>query len=160
MVEEDPFGDPLKRTGRPFRGLINDVKRRYPKYLSDITDALNLQCLATFFFVYFACLSPAITFGGLLSKSPRHPFLLSLVLTMTSDLTGEKTEKWMGVSEMLIGVSVCGVIMALFSGQPILIVGATGPMLVFEEALYQVSLVQYDPSTFDLGSYHCMGVLL
>ena len=62
----DPFGDPLKRTGRLFGGLVNDIKRRYPHYASDLIDALNLQCLAAFFFVYFACLSPAITFGGLL----------------------------------------------------------------------------------------------
>lgn len=64
--------DPLQRTGRPFGGLINDVKQRYPKYWSDIKDALNGQCLATFFFIYFACLSPAITFGGLLSRSIIH----------------------------------------------------------------------------------------
>lgn len=49
-------------------GLINDVKQRYPQYLSDIKDAMNVQCLAAFFFIYFACLSPAITFGGLLGK--------------------------------------------------------------------------------------------
>ena len=60
--------DPLKRTGRLFGGLVNDVKRRYPHYWSDITDALNFQCLAAFVFIYFACLSPAITFGGLLSE--------------------------------------------------------------------------------------------
>ena len=61
-----PPDDPLKRTGRPFGGMINDIKRRYPQYLSDIKDALNTQCLATIFFIYFAALSPAITFGGLL----------------------------------------------------------------------------------------------
>ena len=68
--EEEPgyiHVDPLQRTKRPFGGLVNDIRRRYPKYWSDIRDGLNLQCLATFFFIYFACLSPAITFGGLLS---------------------------------------------------------------------------------------------
>ncbi|NWY38978.1 B3AT protein, partial [Sylvia atricapilla] len=33
--------DPLSRTGRPFGGLVRDIRRRYPKYLSDIRDALN-----------------------------------------------------------------------------------------------------------------------
>ena len=42
---------------------------RYPKYLSDITDALNTQCLAVIIFLYFAAFSSAITFGGLLSKN-------------------------------------------------------------------------------------------
>ena len=59
---------PLKRTGRPFGGLVNDIKKRYPLYWSDIKDAFNLQCLATWIFIYFAALSPAITFGGLISK--------------------------------------------------------------------------------------------
>ncbi|NXO99687.1 B3AT protein, partial [Certhia brachydactyla] len=58
--------DPLRRTGRPFGGLVRDIRRRYPKYLSDIKDALNPQCLAAVIFIYFAALSPAITFGGLL----------------------------------------------------------------------------------------------
>jgi len=67
MDRKDPYGDPLRRTGRLFGGLINDVKRRFPHYWSDFKDALNVQCIATFFFIYFACLSPAITFGGLMS---------------------------------------------------------------------------------------------
>lgn len=50
----------------------------------------------------------------------------------------EKAGRWLGVTEMMLGNSVCGLIFALFSGQPLLIVGATGPLLVFEEALYQV----------------------
>lgn len=61
--------DPLQRTGRPFGGLGRDVRRRYPKYVSDFKDALNSQCMAAVIFIYFAALSPAITFGGLLGKS-------------------------------------------------------------------------------------------
>lgn len=60
--------DPLKRTGRPFGGLVRDVRRRYPKYLSDFKDALDSQCMAAVIFIYFAALSPAITFGGLLGE--------------------------------------------------------------------------------------------
>ncbi|GAA6077618.1 anion exchange protein 2-like isoform X1 [Tachysurus ichikawai] len=60
--------DPLKRSGRPFGGLVRDVRRRYPKYISDFTDALNPQCMAASIFIYFAALSPAITFGGLLGE--------------------------------------------------------------------------------------------
>ena len=67
--EED---DPLRRTGRPFGGLIRDVRRRYPKYLSDFRDALNPQCIAAVIFIYFAALSPAITFGGLLGECRGH----------------------------------------------------------------------------------------
>lgn len=63
-----PEDDSLKRTKRCFGGLIRDVKRRYPLYWSDIKDAFNLQCLASIIFIYFAALSPAITFGGLMGK--------------------------------------------------------------------------------------------
>jgi len=61
-----PAEDPLARTGRPFGGMIRDIKRRYQYYKSDFTDALNAQVLAAVIFIYFAALSPAITFGGLL----------------------------------------------------------------------------------------------
>ena len=42
---------------------------------------------------------------------------------------------------MLIMVCVSGILMALLGGQPLVIVGATGPLLVFEENFYQVSLI-------------------
>ncbi|XP_062424590.1 anion exchange protein 2 isoform X2 [Rhea pennata] len=110
--EED---DPLRRTGRPFGGLIRDVRRRYPHYLSDFRDALNPQCIAAVIFIYFAALSPAITFGGLL---------------------GEKTQDLIGVSELIISTSLQGVLFCLLGAQPLLVIGFSGPLLVFEEAFF------------------------
>ncbi|OCT57724.1 hypothetical protein XELAEV_18003183mg [Xenopus laevis] len=107
--------DPLRRTGKPFGGLIRDIQRRYPKYVSDFRDALDAQCMAAVIFIYFAALSPAITFGGLL---------------------GEKTEGLIGVSELIISTCLQGVIFCLLGAQPLLIVGFSGPLLVFEEAFY------------------------
>ncbi|XP_068939874.1 anion exchange protein 2 isoform X2 [Petaurus breviceps papuanus] len=111
-VDDD---DPLRRTGRPFGGLIRDVRRRYPHYLSDFRDALDPQCLAAVIFIYFAALSPAITFGGLL---------------------GEKTEDLIGVSELIMATALQGVIFCLLGAQPLLIIGFSGPLLVFEEAFF------------------------
>lgn len=54
----------LSRTGVLFGGLINDLKRKAPWYWSDFKDALAMQSIASWFFLYFACLSPIITFGG------------------------------------------------------------------------------------------------
>lgn len=65
---EEPREDPLARTGYPFGGMVRDLKRRFRHYISDYTDALNPQVLAAVIFIYFAALSPAITFGGLLGK--------------------------------------------------------------------------------------------
>lgn len=64
--EGDQEVDPLKRSGIPFGGLIHDIRRRYPHYVSDLKDALDMQCIAAVIFIYFAALSPTITFGGLL----------------------------------------------------------------------------------------------
>ena len=54
---------------RLFGGLLLDIRRRYRHYGSDITDGLNLQCLATIVFLYFACITPIVTFGGMLGKT-------------------------------------------------------------------------------------------
>ncbi|XP_072752842.1 electroneutral sodium bicarbonate exchanger 1 isoform X7 [Anoplolepis gracilipes] len=106
----------LERSGRLFGGLINDVKRKGPFYLSDFKDALALQCVASFIFLYFACLSPIITFGGLL---------------------GEATGKNMAAMESLVSGFVCGIGYGFFSGQPLTILGSTGPVLVFETIVYE-----------------------
>uniref|UniRef100_A0A673YED1 Anion exchange protein n=1 Tax=Salmo trutta TaxID=8032 RepID=A0A673YED1_SALTR len=110
-----PGVDPLRRSGRLFGGLIRDAARRYPKYASDLRDALNPQCMAAVIFIYFAALSPAVTFGGLL---------------------GEKTGGLIGVSELIIATAMQGVIFSLLGAQPLLVVGFSGPLLVFEEAFY------------------------
>ena len=50
----------------------------------------------------------------------------------------DKTDQIFGVNEMLLATSINGIIFALFSGQPLMIFGATGPFLVLEEMLYYV----------------------
>ncbi|KAK5875150.1 hypothetical protein CesoFtcFv8_027665 [Champsocephalus esox] len=62
-------GPELQRTGRLFGGLFLDIKRKAPHYFSDFKDAISLQCLASFLFLYCACMSPVITFGGLLGEA-------------------------------------------------------------------------------------------
>jgi len=43
-----------------------------------------------------------------------------------------------GTMEMLLSGALCGTIYALFSGQPLTIIGATGPLLIFESIIYQL----------------------
>ena len=52
---------------------------------------------------------------------------------------GEKTYDYLGVKETVISTSVCGIVFALLAGQPLMLIGATGPVLVFEQSLYMVS---------------------
>ena len=54
---------------RIFGGLRNDIKRKAKWYISDYKDVLHVQCIASVFFMYFACLTPIITFGGLLGAA-------------------------------------------------------------------------------------------
>uniref|UniRef100_A0A668TMR9 Anion exchange protein n=1 Tax=Oreochromis aureus TaxID=47969 RepID=A0A668TMR9_OREAU len=97
------YGDIIKHLSMPF-------------YWSDIRDALSLQCLASVLFLYCACMSPVITFGGLL---------------------GEATKGNISAIESLFGASLTGVAYSLFAGQPLTILGSTGPVLVFEKILFK-----------------------
>ena len=115
---EPPKRNPLDRTKVPFGGLIGDIKQRYPKYLSDFKDGLNPQCLAAIIFIYFACLSGGIAFGGLMA---------------------EKTNNAIGISETLLISCAAGIFYSLFSGCPLIIIGSTGPMLLFDDALFKFS---------------------
>ncbi|XP_028454107.1 sodium bicarbonate cotransporter 3 isoform X3 [Perca flavescens] len=114
--EDHHAGPELQRTGRIFGGLVLDIKRKLPFYWSDIRDSLSLQCLASVLFLYCACMSPVITFGGLL---------------------GEATKGNISAIESLFGASLTGVAYSLFAGQPLTILGSTGPVLVFEKILFR-----------------------
>uniref|UniRef100_A0A8C6MEV4 Anion exchange protein n=1 Tax=Nothobranchius furzeri TaxID=105023 RepID=A0A8C6MEV4_NOTFU len=115
--EDDHHAGPeLQRTGRIFGGLILDIKRKAPFYWSDVRDSFSLQCLASILFLYCACMSPVITFGGLL---------------------GEATKGNISAIESLFGASLTGVAYSLFAGQPLTILGSTGPVLVFEKILFK-----------------------
>ncbi|XP_053386028.1 electrogenic sodium bicarbonate cotransporter 1-like isoform X2 [Mercenaria mercenaria] len=115
-AEHESHDDPtLVRTGRLFGGLIADIKRKVPWYPSDFKDALHVQCIASTIFLFLATLTPNVTFGGLL---------------------GQATDQYMGAMECILSAAIVGVLFALFSGQPLNILGSTGPMLVLEMILY------------------------
>lgn len=101
----EPFG----------KGLSEDIKRKSPYLWSDFKDGLRIKSLSSTFFLFFACLSPAVAFGGLLSVS---------------------TGGLMGTVEAVGATAVGGILYALFSGQPITIIGTTGPLLAFLKVLY------------------------
>lgn len=44
----------------------------------------------------------------------------------------------MGVTELIVSTAAIGIIFSLLAGQPLLIIGFSGPLLVFEEAYYKV----------------------
>jgi len=128
--------DGLKSAPRPFAGINADIKRRLPHYLDDFKDGLRAKSIASIVFMFFACLAPAITFGGLL---------------------GEQTGGAIGTQEMLISTAVCGVVYALIAGQPLIILGGIGPMLIFTIILYQLCQDMEQGHNF-LGVYGWVGI--
>jgi len=100
------------------RGIYDDTVRRLPHYISDWTDALNSKVLSSTFFIFFTSIGPAITFSLLL---------------------GEQTKQQIGAIEVLLATSITGILFALFAGQPLLIVGVTGPVSILTISIYSLS---------------------
>lgn len=107
--------DGLTWTRRPFGGLVGDLRRRLPSYAGDFRDGLHPKVAASTLFLYFACLANAIAFGG---------------------LTGLVTGGEIGTVEMIVATAGGGILFALFSGQPLTILGGTGPIVIFTGLLY------------------------
>ena len=57
-----------------------------------------------------------------------------------------------GTIEMLLAGAICGFCYAIFSGQPLTIIGATGPLLVFESIVCYLCeyVMGFDPLTDSL----------
>ena len=110
-----PLAEGLVHTGRFCGGLMLDVQRRLPHYAADFRDGLHFKSVSSTLFLLFACLAPAITFGGIMA---------------------ELTDNHIGAVEMIVASAFCGVVYALFSGQPLIILGGTGPLLIFTWILF------------------------
>ncbi|XP_030215517.1 solute carrier family 4 member 4a isoform X3 [Gadus morhua] len=111
-------GDELKKTGKFCGGLILDIKRKMPFFVSDFTDAFHIQALSAILFIYLGTVTNAITFGGLL---------------------GDATDNMQGVLESFLGTAIAGGLFCLLGGQPLTILSSTGPVLVFERLLFNFS---------------------
>jgi len=108
----------LESSGRLFGGLIDDLRKRSACYASDFRDGLQSKTFSSTLFLFFACLAPAVTFGGIM---------------------GAETAGQIGVVEMLVASAFCGIVYALLSGQPLIILGGVGPLLVFTGILYRLT---------------------
>ncbi|MCO6439601.1 MAG: HCO3- transporter [Nitrococcus mobilis] len=108
--------DSLQRTGRFAGGILEDLRRRVlPWYGDDFRQGLHPKALASVLFLFFACLANAVAFGG---------------------LTEVVTDGAIGTVEMIVVTAAGGVIFALFAGQPLTILGGTGPIVIFTGLLY------------------------
>ena len=120
----------------PCAGLLADLRRRLPHYASDFRDGLQAKCAASTLFMFFACLAPAVTFGGIM---------------------GVATGGAIGAVEMLVATAACGVIYALLAGQPLIVLGGIGPLYIFTLILYQLCQDSQLGPQF-LGVYGWVGI--
>lgn len=97
--------------------MINDVKRRLPYYGSDWRDAWDYRVVPATVYMYFANILPALAFS----------------LDMFT-----KTNMSYGVNEVLLASVLGAVVFSLFAAQPLVIVGVTGPITVFNYTVYDI----------------------
>ncbi|KAK2739137.1 hypothetical protein FQN55_009542 [Onygenales sp. PD_40] len=100
-----------------FHGMAGDIKRRAPFYGSDWTDAWDYRVVPATVYMYFANILPALAFS----------------LDMF-----EKTNMSYGVNEVLLASVLGAVVFAFFAAQPLVIVGVTGPITVFNYTVYDI----------------------
>ncbi|KAK4104720.1 hypothetical protein N658DRAFT_187044 [Parathielavia hyrcaniae] len=102
-----------------FRGIVNDIRKRAPFYLSDWTDAWNYRVVPATVYMFFANILPALAF----SLDMFH-----------------KTDMQYGVNEVLLSSVLGAVVFALLACQPLVIVGVTGPITVFNYTVYDIMM--------------------
>ena len=126
----------LKAPPRLFAGLVSDIRRRLPHYVDDFKSGLRAKSVASIVFMFFACLAPAVTFGGFM---------------------GLETGGAIGAPQMLLATAVCGCLYAMISGSPLIILGGIGPLLIFTIILYQLCTDMGYADQF-LGVYGWVGL--
>ena len=106
----------LLYTGRLFGGMVGDIKRKAPHFLSEFSDALSIQSLSTILYLSIIILAQMVSFGGLM---------------------GEATGNNIATFESIISSCINGVIYHALAAQPLNVISTTGPVLIFERVLYQ-----------------------
>eukprot|EP00591_Stephanopyxis_turris_P010321 CAMPEP_0195518758 /NCGR_PEP_ID=MMETSP0794_2-20130614/13601_1 /TAXON_ID=515487 /ORGANISM="Stephanopyxis turris, Strain CCMP 815" /LENGTH=439 /DNA_ID=CAMNT_0040647779 /DNA_START=81 /DNA_END=1397 /DNA_ORIENTATION=- len=100
------------------RGVIADARKTIGTYWVKEMTNFSQKTIPVSFFLFFACIAPAITFGGIYAKV---------------------THNWIGAVEMITATAWCGITYSLIGGQPMMINGGTGPVLAFSGVLYKMS---------------------
>lgn len=116
LKEEEKSRDAWYKTTL-FSGMVNDVKRRAPFFWSDWKDAWDYRVVPATVYMFFANILPALAFS----------------LDMF-----EKTGMSYGVNEVLLASVLGSVVFSLLAAQPLVIVGVTGPITVFNYTVYDI----------------------
>nr|XP_035949275.1 sodium bicarbonate transporter-like protein 11 isoform X7 [Halichoerus grypus]XP_035949276.1 sodium bicarbonate transporter-like protein 11 isoform X7 [Halichoerus grypus] len=102
------------------KGIREDIARRFPVYPLDFTDGIIGKnkavgkYITTTLFLYFTCLLPTIAFGS---------------------LNDENTNGAIDVQKTMAGQSIGGLLYALFSGQPLVVLLTTAPLALYIQVI-------------------------
>ncbi|ODQ80387.1 hypothetical protein BABINDRAFT_161334 [Babjeviella inositovora NRRL Y-12698] len=99
------------------KGITQDIHARLKVYVLDWTDAWDYRVIPSTVYVFFTNLLPAIAFA--------------------QDMF-DKTHNSYGVNEVLLSSGMAGVVFGLLSGQPLCVVGVTGPISIFNYTVYEL----------------------
>ncbi|CAR23867.1 Bor1p [Lachancea thermotolerans CBS 6340] len=102
---------------KPFAGIAHDLRDRLPVYWSDWSDSWDYRVIPSVIETFFNNLLPAIAFAQDMFDRTDHSY---------------------GVNEVLLASTVGGVVFGLLAGQPLCIVGVTGPITIFNYTVYEV----------------------
>jgi hypothetical protein len=90
-------------------GVLSDIRNRAPFYWSDWRDGVSFKALSAATFIFFSQAIPATTFAAFLSA---------------------RTGGELGVAETLLSMGLGSLLFAVCAGQPLVIVGVTGPVCI------------------------------
>lgn len=102
---------------KPFAGILHDIKDRAPIYWRDWSDAWDYRVIPAVVETYFNNLLPAIAFAQDMFDRTGHAY---------------------GVNEVLLASALGGVVFGALGGQPLCIVGVTGPISIFNYTVYDI----------------------
>ncbi|CCE62126.1 hypothetical protein TPHA_0B04570 [Tetrapisispora phaffii CBS 4417] len=111
----------VKRRKRRFptlgKGIMMDIYDRLPYYWDDWKDGWDYRVIPSTLETYFNNLLPAIAFA--------------------QDMF-DRTDNSYGVNEVLLSSAMAGIVFGILSGQPLCIVGVTGPISIFNYTVYEI----------------------
>lgn len=101
------------------KGIAHDIRSRLPYYADDWRQGLSFKVLSATVYMFFSNVLPAVTFALILD---------------------ERTQGAQGVFEVLLSMALGGTLFAIFAGQPLVIVGVTGPVSIFCATVHDLTV--------------------
>mmetsp|Transcript_8289 Transcript_8289/g.17381 ORF Transcript_8289/g.17381 Transcript_8289/m.17381 type:complete len:654 (+) Transcript_8289:122-2083(+) len=125
-------GTPLLR---PLLGLRSDLSARLPLYRSDWSRPRSLPTvLNATLFAFVIQLIPALIFAELMAR---------------------ETDDSLGAAEVLLSSAVIGILYAIFAGQPLVIMGITGPVAILLGTSHRLTET-FDADYFPFFFWTCL----